>query len=479
MVELLIEIIQWFFLLYFMALNIAYLALSLISFFCLSRYLRQHVLRELPSRNTNFEPPISLLVPAYNEEATIAASIRSLLQLDYPEYEIIVINDGSRDETMAVLQAEFKLIPFPDAFCIRLPIQAIRTVYRSRKYPELRVIDKENGGKADALNAGINVSRYPLFCGLDADSILQSNSLRRLVQPFLEDSRTVACGGMVQAVNGCEVSGGFLVRAGLPRNPLALFQIIEYLRAFLFGRMGWSPLNALLIISGAFGLFHKETVIAAGGYLHNTIGEDMELIVRLHRHLRLAGRSYRITFAPDPICWTEVPEDWRTLRNQRRRWQRGLADSLNLNKDIFLHRRGGTIGWLAFPFMVFFELISPVLEMAGYVVISAALISGYISLSAFFAFMLAAIGCGVLFSVVGLFLNEIDLRTYPKVQHLLLLFVVSVAENFGYRQVISFWRFQATIQWLRGQEAAWGKMVRTGAASRSSPPTERPAVASD
>ena len=461
MLERLIEITQWLFLGYFAALNLGYLALGLISFVSLSRYLKRHVLKYLPARDTGFELPISVLVPAYNEEATIASTVRSLLQIDYPEFEIIVINDGSRDRTLEVLQEEFALRPFPEAFRIRLSTKPVKTVYRSARYPELRVIDKENGGKADALNVGINGARYPLFCGLDADSILQRNSLRRLVQPFLEDSRMIACGGMVQAVNGCEVRGGFLVGADLPRHWLARFQVLEYLRAFLFGRMGWSPLNALMIISGAFGLFRKDAVLAVGGYRPDSIGEDMELIVRLHRHFRLTGQPYRITFAPDPICWTEVPEDWRTLRNQRRRWQRGLADSLMMNRRLLFHPRGGLVGWFAFPFMLLFECFGPLLEMTGYFVMIAAFLGGYMSGVALVTFLLAALGCGLVLSLISLLLEELDLRTYPKIRHLLLLFFIALAENFGYRQVITFWRLQATIQWLLGREAAWGKMTRT------------------
>src|SRR6185369_10958297 len=284
-------------------------------------------LTRLPEIFTGFEPKISVLVPAYNEEANIAASIRSLLQLDYPDYEVVVINDGSRDRTLDVLREEFALQEFPEAFLVRLQTRPVRGLYRSLVHPQLRVIDKVNGGKADALNAGINGARFPLFCGVDADSILQQDSLRLVARPFLEDPSTVACGGTIRIANGCQMSGGALVRAGVPRSYLALCQTVEYLRAFLFGRAGWSPLNALLIISGAFGLFDKEVVVQVGGYRTDSIGEDMELVVRLHRILRKRRQKYRIALVPDPVCWTEAPEDLQTLKNQRVRWQRGLSDS--------------------------------------------------------------------------------------------------------------------------------------------------------
>src|SRR5262245_46626816 len=294
---------QWFILMYFVAINLGYLSLNLISIASIRRYLEARALDELPRAQSGFEPPVSVLVPGYNEEATIADSVRSMLQLNYPEYEVIVVNDGSRDGTLEALKREFALVPFPEAYRRRVESKPVRGIYRSTIFPNLRVIDKENGGKADALNAGINAARYPLFCGVDADSVLERESLRRVAQPYSEDPTTIAAGGTVRIANGCDVSGGFLVGVGLPRNALALFQIIEYLRAFLFGRMGWSPMNAVLIISGAFGLFRKETVVAAGGYRTDTVGEDMELVVRLHRLHRVRAKPYRITFVPDPICW--------------------------------------------------------------------------------------------------------------------------------------------------------------------------------
>lgn len=452
---------QWFFLLYFIGMNLGYIMLNIMSFFTLSRYMQEHSTEEgLSQEYADLQLPISVLSPAYNEEATVAASIRSLLQLNYPEYEIIVINDGSKDKTLEVLIQEFSLAPFPEAYRVRLKTKPVRTIYQSTVYPNLRVIDKENGGKADALNVGINSARYPLFCCIDADSILQRDSLEKVVQPFLEDPTTVASGGTVRIANGCEVSGGFLVRRGLPGNLLALFQIVEYMRAFLFGRLGWSPLNALLIISGAFGVFHKEKVISVGGYLTNTIGEDMELVVRLHRHLRQQGVPYRITFVPDPICWTEAPEDLKTLKSQRVRWQRGLAESLAKNFDLLFNRKGGAVGWLAFPFMMIFEWLGPIIELTGYVFMTVAFLFGMISGQAMVAFLVVAMGLGVLLSVSAFLLEEISFHIYPKPKHILILFLVAIAENFGYRQLNSVWRLMGLYYWARGKKGHWGEMTR-------------------
>jgi cellulose synthase/poly-beta-1,6-N-acetylglucosamine synthase-like glycosyltransferase len=464
---MLVEAGQWFFLLYFIAINGGYLALNVLSLGSLRRHLDAHSLDDLPRAYSGLEPPVSILVPAHNEEATIAGSVQSMLQLNYPEYEVIVINDGSRDGTLEVLKRVFALATFPEDYWERLEVRPVRAVYRSRVHPNLRVIDKENGGKADALNAGINAARYPLFCGVDADSMLERDSLRRVVEPFLERPDTVASGGTVRIANGCEVEGGFLTRVGLPRSLLALLQIVEYLRAFLFGRLGWAPLNAVLIISGAFGLFRKEAVIAAGGYRHDTVGEDMELVVRLHRHHRVNRIPYRIAFVPDPICWTEAPEALGVLRNQRVRWQRGLAESLTMNRQLLFHPRGGAPGWLAFPFMAVFEWLGPLIEVAGYALMTAAFLLGWISGQAFLAFLLVAIGFGLMLSMNALLLEEASFHVYPGWRPLAALSAAAVLENFGYRQLNSLWRLWGLLKWASGARARWGEMQRTASWQRS------------
>ena len=457
----LISISEWLFLLYFLGLTAGYLMLDLIAIVHLRQYLQERVLESLPHSYTGFEPQISILVPAYNEAATIAGSVRSLLQLSYSEYEIVVINDGSKDATIDVLRKEFDLFPFPEACNTQLPTAEIRAIYHSSLHANLRVIDKENGGKADSLNAGINLSLYPLFCCIDADSILQPDSLRRAVQPFLDDHRTVASGGTVRIANGCRVENGFLTKIGLPDNLLALFQIVEYLRAFLFGRLGWSPMNAMLIISGAFGIFRKEAVVTVGGYRSDTIGEDMELVVRLHRHLRLGEKPYRITFVPDSVCWTEAPEDLRTLKNQRIRWQRGLCESLTKNLDLMCHPKSGTIGWLAFPFMAVFEWIGPAIEVFGYCFLILSFVMGFVSMQAWLILLVAAIGMGVLLSVSALLLEEMSFHVYPDQRDVLKLLLAAILENFGFRQLNSVWKLIGLYRWVRGKKATWGTMTRT------------------
>jgi cellulose synthase/poly-beta-1,6-N-acetylglucosamine synthase-like glycosyltransferase len=456
------EWIGWFFLGYFVLLNGGYIALNLLAIPALRRRIAREPLAMLPMAYSGLEPPVSLLVPAYNEEATIASSVRSLLQLDYPEFEIVVVNDGSKDGTLDALRAAFDLEPYPEAYWRQLEARPVRGIHRSRTTANLRVVDKENGGKADALNVGINASRYPYFCAIDADSILQRDSLRRVMEPFVDDPSTVASGGTVRIANGCTVSGGHLERVALPSNPLALFQIVEYLRAFLFGRLGWATLNAVLIISGAFGVFRKDVIVAAGGYRADTIGEDMELIVRLHRVLRERHEPYAIHFVPDPVCWTEAPEDLKVLQGQRIRWQRGLAESLHKNAGLLSTGGGGPAGLLAFPFFMLFECYGPLIEVAGYACTAALWALGYVTGTQMLLFMLLAFSLGFLLSVSALLLEEMSFHLYPHASQLAVLVLVAVAENLGYRQMVTWWRLVGLTRWMRGAQSTWGTMTRKG-----------------
>ena len=456
-----VHILELFFLAYFIAINCGYLLLNAIALVALKRQMDSQVFADHPRVYTTLKPPVSLLVPAYNEAATIAASVRSMLQLTYDQFEVVVINDGSLDDTLDKLRHEFKLVPFPEAYRDSIQTKQIRGVYYSIIHQNLRVIDKDNGGKADSLNAGINVARYPLFCAVDADSILQRNSLDLIVQPFIEDDRTIAAGGTIRILNGCKAHDGFLVSVGLPNRMLPLMQIVEYLRAFLFGRLGWSPLNAMLVISGAFGLFKKSSVIEAGGYRTDTVGEDMELVMRLHRMHCQKRMPYRIVFVPNPICWTEAPESLRVLRNQRKRWQRGLSESLLMNWSLLFSRHGGWVGWIAFPFTFTFEWIGVVVEIMGYVFMLTGFWLGIVSSPILLAFLVVAILLGVLLSVSALLLEEMSFHLYPRYRQLAVLLAMAILENFGYRQLILLWRFQGMLQWLFGTKGQWGKMHRT------------------
>ncbi|HKK15204.1 MAG TPA: glycosyltransferase [Gammaproteobacteria bacterium] len=451
----------WIFFIFMVVTASVYLLLNAIAYHSLIKYM-QVKRDEDDIQLSGYEPPITIIIPAYNESRTIVSSIRSLLQLYYSNFELIVVNDGSSDETLAVLKKEFDLVPFPEAYRKRLQTQEIRQVYISREKHNLRVIDKDNGGKSDALNAGINISRCPLFCCVDADSILERYSLLRAVQPFIEEPSTIACGGTVRIANGCIVRGGHIFEKRIPRHPLAVFQLVEYLRSFLFGRIGWSRLDALLIISGAFGVIKKEAAIRAGGYNTHTVGEDMELIVRLHRIFSADDTPYRITFIPDPVCWTEAPESLGVFASQRMRWHRGLSESLWLNRELLFAKNSGLAGWLAYPFFVIFEWLSPFVEMGGYVFTAYLFLAGKVSLDIALLFFCFAVFLSVLLSTIALLLDEITFRGISRLRYLPLLFIYSCLECFGYRQINAWYRICGTLQWLGGGKGSWGTMIRSG-----------------
>jgi cellulose synthase/poly-beta-1,6-N-acetylglucosamine synthase-like glycosyltransferase len=454
---------QWIFLVFLVCLNSGYLLTIVIAFLRLPNYLQHQVLRyKLPKAQSYFMPPISILLLAFNEEKVILSAIGSLLKLDYPTFEIVVVNDGSTDRTLEILKEELSLEQCPEAFRPHIKHKPVRAVYQSPKYPAIRVIDKENGGsKADASNAGISAARFPLFCPLDADTLLQPDTMRRLVQPFLEDPKTVAVGGAVRILNGCQVEDGVLIKKRLPTNVLALFQTVEYLRAFLFARVGFAAMNALPLISGALGLFHRDSVIAVGGYRSDALGEDMELVMRLHRHFRLGGKPYRISFVADAACWTEVPESLSDLARQRIRWQRGLMESVIANRELMFHPKSGWLGWFSVPFILFLEGFGAAVEAAGFLFIIASYVLDLMSFSAFAAFMMVAIGMGLLQSVAAVLLEQMTFNTYPKTRQLLWLLTAVIAENFGYRQLNSVCRMIGLYKWLFKSKSIWGEMVRS------------------
>jgi cellulose synthase/poly-beta-1,6-N-acetylglucosamine synthase-like glycosyltransferase len=411
-------------------------------------------------------PPISLMAPAYNEALTIVESVRSLLALQYPNFEVIVVNDGSKDDTLQVLIEAFELQPIERHYELTANCKRIRGLYAGAKQPRLLVVDKENGGKSDALNAALNLSRSPIVCSMDADSLLEPDALLRAVEPFVEDPvRTVAVGGTIRIANGCRISFGRIVQIGVPKNFLALLQTIEYLRAFLMARLAWSEVSTLTIISGAFGLFRRRAVLAVGGYSHGTVGEDMELVIKLHRHYREAGEPYRIVFAPDAVCWTEAPESLSVLARQRARWHRGALETFFRHRDMLFNPRYGRIGSVAFGHILFVDIISPITEIFGYILIPASYMLGLLSVEYLQAMLAATFGFGITVSVGALALEETELRRFPNARSLWLLLLAAIVENFGYRQINNFWRLRGTWQYLTKAQG-WGTMTRKGFTAR-------------
>lgn len=445
---------------YFTAINTLYLGFSILAFFSLVAYLRrtwrgdlEQILTETAYR------PISLLVPAYDEQGTIAANIRSLLALSYPEFEIVVINDGSTDDTLGVLHREFDLLPVPTSIRVKIPTRPVRGVYRSLDHPNLVVIDKENGGKSDALNAGINASAYPLFCSIDADSLLESDALLRVARVFAEDESVVAVGGIVRVLNGATVEHGRVTEARLPRRFLVICQALEYLRGFLAGRTALGHLRSLLILSGAFAIFRKDRVAAAGGYSSKTVCEDMEIVVRIHRHGKENDLPTRIVFVPDPVCWTQIPEDWRSLLRQRDRWQRGLLETLWMHKKMFMNPAYGAVGLFGFPYYVFFEALGPIVEAVGYVLVAVLWAMGRLDPGFAVLFLVLAILYGILISLTALILDDLLFRRYESRADLGRLILGAVGEYLGFRQVLAIRRLLSFFT-VHTHADYWGKADR-------------------
>jgi len=406
-------------------------------------------------------PPITILVPAYNESATIEASVTAILTLEYRNFEVIVVNDGSKDDTMGRLRHAFDLFEIPRTYPDTIPSAPVRAVYRSRARTRLMVIDKENGGKADSLNAAINASRFPLVIAVDADTLIEPDALLRLTRPFLLGRKIAAVGGTVRVANSCTVKDGRVADARVPRRFLPGIQVVEYLRAFLFGRLGWNRLGGSLVISGAFGLFRKEYLLAIGGYRLESIVEDMDLVIRLHRYLRRQKIAYEISFIPDPVAWTEVPESGRILGRQRERWHRGLIAAVWEYRGMLFNPRYGRVGLVAVPFFALGEMLAPLIEVLGYVVTIVGLAYGVINVSFALLFLLVAWGYGMLLSLWAVALEEASFRRYRRVGDLARLLLFATLEAFGYRQRTVWWRLKAFVTvWRRRQ--VWGEMTRKG-----------------
>jgi len=454
--------LEWAILVYFLLVNGWYLVLLVSA----AAEMRRHVLlsrgqarwKMLGSRVV---PSISMLAPAYNEAATIAESVRALLALYYPDLEVVVVNDGSKDATMAVLIDQFELQPIHPIYQKRISSAEVVALYRSRTHPNLVVVDKRNGGKADALNAGLNLATGELVCAIDADTLIEPDALIRMVRPFIDNDQVIAAGGTIRVANSSRVRGGRVTETHVPRQAIPGFQVVEYLRAFLFGRLGWNRLGGNLIISGAFGLFRRDAMIAAGGYLHETVGEDMELVLRLRRLGYEQGGPRRIDFIPDPVAWTEAPSSLRVLGRQRDRWQRGLADVLWRHRRLAFNPKYGAMGMVSYPYFVVNELLAPVIEAVGLIGLVLGLMLTAIDWPFAILYFLTAYGLGACLTLFSLVLEEMNFARYHTFWDRVMLVVWALLENLGYRQLTVWWRLRGMFNYLRGSRA-WGKMDRTG-----------------
>lgn len=453
-------------LMYFLIANAVYTVLMVLSLYAVSihsRFAAHSGHADL--MDSPVTPPVALLVPCFNEQDVIVATVESMLELKYPEKEVIVIDDGSEDATLIRLIQRFQLQRMDLIYREKIKANAPTSFFYNPLIPELLVVVKPNGGKSDALNVGINISRSPYFCTVDADSIVEDEALLRLMAPIVHSTvNTVVSGGVVRIANGCTVERGRVTKIGLPRTWIERCQVVEYIRTFLFGRPGWDFLKANFICSGAFCLLHKESVVLAGGFGNDTVTEDIDMIAMLHRFLREKKWKYRMVFTTDPVCWTECPKTISMLARQRRRWQLGLLQTAVKHDTLIFNGRHGMLGILSVPFHAYIEAIGCVVEALGLVILPLSFFIGAMPFSLFLLLMFLAFGYGTLLSMASVLLAEATVRRYPKVSDMFTLVQYAFLENLGYRQLVSIFRAQGVFRYFTGARK-WELVTHAGVES--------------
>lgn len=458
----------------YLVLILAYAVLIMSSYLILA-YLSAKELRAYLKKNSfvdynvlltsEFAPKLSLIAPAYNEGFTIEENVKSLLSLNYNNYQVIVVNDGSKDNSMEILIRTYDLVLTELEVHSKIETKKIKGLYRSRNaaFKKLIVVDKENGGKADALNAGLNIAEYPYVVCIDVDCILDKDSLLKLAKPFLEShgKRIIATGGVVRIANQCIIKNGRLVEVNVPDSMLSRIQVLEYLRAFLLGRMAWGRLDGLLLISGAFGAFDKEIALLAGGYSTKTVGEDMELVVRMRRYMLENKLPYAVSYIPDPLCWTEAPEEFKIFKKQRSRWMRGTIETLSIHKKMFLNPNYKLLGLISVPYWTLFEFLAPAIEFIGLIMTVIFLISGMLNWHFFFLLVLFVYSFAIFFSVIALYCEERTYHKYPKQADFVKLLLAAFIEPLYFHPITVYSALVGYKEKVMGTKG-WGEMTRKG-----------------
>lgn len=451
---------------YSLFLMSGYIFIGLYSIGELKKYLRKNSFTNYRLLANSAEAPkISIIAPAYNEGANIIENVRSLMSIYYSNLEVIIVNDGSKDDSLEKLIEAYELYKAEFFVNDQIPTKKVRGVYKSRNsiYCKLLVVDKENGGKADALNVGINVSCNDYIVCIDVDCILEQDAILKLVKPFLESSkrRVIATGGVVRIANSCEVVDGRLVKIHLPKQLLPRLQTLEYIRAFLLGRMAWSRMGGLMLISGAFGAFDKEIVIKCGGYNYKTVGEDMELVVRMRRYMEERRIPYRVSFIPDPLCWTEAPSTFKILGRQRNRWARGTIETLKLHKVMFFNPKYHLMGMLSYPYWFSFEFLAPIIEFLGLIYFSLFVFLGEINVKFFLSLLIMVYSFGVLYSVFAILMEVHTYNQYKDRKDTLKLLFAAIIEPLILHPFGVWHAIMGNIDLFR-KKSSWGEMTRAG-----------------
>jgi len=449
----------------------AYVILAVISAFSLVRYLQKNSFVDYNViLSSPLVPSVSIIAPAFNESKTIVENIRALLSLYYHNYEVVLVNDGSTDNSLELVIKAYDLELVDFAIGNRIESEHVRGIYKSRNrsFDKLVVVDKVNGGKADSLNAGINAATKDYFVAIDVDSIIQSDALLKLAKPFMEytDKKVIATGGVIRIANSCIIEDGQLVEVNLPKKFLPRMQVLEYTRAFLMGRMAWSTLDGLLIISGALGMFNREIAIKCGGYFAKTVGEDMELVVRMRRYMVETNQPYKVSYIPDPLCWTEAPESFRVLSRQRNRWTRGNIDTLFIHRKIFFNPKYGLMGMLSYPFWFFIEWLSPLVEFFGLLYFVLSIIMGQVNWSFFIIVLGFVYAFALTFSTYSILFEELTYHRYKKKREILRMLLAAWIEPIVYHPFIVYYSIKGNFDFFINKKTGWGQMERKGFGKR-------------
>lgn len=463
---LILEILGVIFLIMSFSIIVIYLTIMILSALEMRDHRRKNRFADYQDIITSpIAPGVSILAPAFNEGQSIVQNAQSLLSLHYGKFEVIVINDGSKDDTLQKLIEAFHLEKTNYAYFPEIETKEVKGVYKSvnSSFSKLTIIDKENGGKADALNAGINIAEMEILACIDVDCILSNESITRMVRPFMEETnrKVIAVGGVIGIANNCDIQDGTVTEYRIPTSLLGRFQVIEYLRAFLMGRMAWARINGLMLISGAFGFFRKDLVQAVGGYFPKTVGEDMELVVRMRRYMEERNLPYKVGFIPDPLCWTEVPESEDILARQRNRWMRGTIETLQLHKVIKMNPKYGVMGMISYPFLTIFEKAAPIIETAGIIYTGILLFIGDFSAIYFFSLLVLMYLLSLLVSSFSILYEQISYNNYKDKKDLNRLILTILVEPFLVHPKVVLWGLKGHIDFITGK-GGWGKMIRTG-----------------
>ncbi|MBA4277475.1 glycosyltransferase [Flavobacterium sp.] len=467
-VQIIMSIIHYFFLVFSFFAILSYVVLAIISAIETIEYVKKNSFvnyKEILS--STFSPSISIIAPAYNESLNIVENVRSLLSSHYVNYDVIIVNDGSKDDSLSRLIEAYDLIQIDHYINEQIKTKPLRNgIYKSTNpaFDKLIVVDKENGGKADALNMGLNISKNKYVACIDVDCLLLEDALQKMIKPFLEttDAKVIAAGGVIRIANSCTVKDGKLFDVNFPKSWLEQGQILEYLRAFLLGRMAWSRLNGLLVISGAFGLFDKKIAIKVGGYDTNTVGEDMEIIVRMRRYMEDQKQKYKVAYIPDPLCWTEAPDNYKTFISQRNRWTRGTIETLKKHHKIGFNPKYKALGLISYPYWFFFERMAPIIEIAGIIYFGLLIVLQEVRWDYAFAFLILAYLFSVLFSIVAIVSEELTYHQYKKKSTGLKLVMIAFLEPFVNHPAILYSAIKGNIDYYFNKKIEWGHMTRKG-----------------